>query len=76
MIDPREWPPIQQYEYKIVVVSLPVDDIELTDQLNALGAEGWELIFPTTVNAGRLWFKRQSGQINQAGDFRPFEGEG
>lgn len=71
MIDPREGPPIQQYEYKIVVVSLPVNDIELTDQLNALGAEGWELIFPTTVNAGRLWFKRSTGQFNPAAESRP-----
>jgi hypothetical protein len=45
-------------EYKIVKVSLPADDEELTATLNELGLEGWQLIFPTTVNEGRLWLSK------------------
>jgi hypothetical protein len=50
----------QPVEYKIVQVTLPADDDELTVLLNDMGADGWVLIFPTTFNTSRLWFMRDT----------------
>jgi hypothetical protein len=47
-------------EYKIIKVKLPADDAELTAVLNEHGAQGWQLIFPTTVNEGRLWMYKSA----------------
>jgi hypothetical protein len=63
-------------EYKIVQFTLPIDDDDVTAQLNALGAEGWRLIIGSLVNEARLWFMREgTGVVDPPVDPPPEEGE-
>jgi hypothetical protein len=58
--DPEPKPqPIVAVEYLIKEISLPIENELVVALCNALGQEGWRLLFTSAENGLRLWFMRE-----------------
>lgn len=55
----QDWNNMDAWQYKVISIG-PLDDDELTQQLNGLGSSGWECFHIETGQSTRMFFKKPS----------------